>query len=282
MKLKLILFVIIFLIYASCSSRKNDVSTNHNTTEKVYKMAKPMPKPEPKPEPVTAAPALDSDKDGVVDVKDIELDMTAPTPTQAPVPITGVKPLIKFNADTITPININSVSKGDINYVLQDTMVVGVVNEVNMTISVGVDKKDIISQIKTFTDDNLHTESVRISPVMKARLVDASGGVNFKIVEKSGQEQFLEYGEITRWTWEVTPLVKGNNNLSLVVDVILNDKIKTIQVYDGVIYVYSDKTIIQIISTFLLTYWQYLLSTLLLPFGIYLYQVYSKRKKENI
>jgi hypothetical protein len=283
MKLKIILLVFVFLTYSGCAFFKKEYGVN---ITKVYKMTttKPIPKSEPKPEPKPEPKYERFQKSATP----LNIDMVSNESVKSYSPMLKstekiiVKPITSEPIKLTSAIDINSISKGDINYVVQDTMIVGVINEVNMTISVGVDKKDIISKIKTFTKDNLHTESIRISPVMKSRLVDASGGVNFKIVEKSGQEQFLEYGEITRWTWEVTPLVKGKNNLSLVVDVTLNNKSKTIQVYDGLIYVYSNETTMHKILAFISKNWQYLLSTLLLPFGIYLYNIYSKRKKENI
>jgi len=105
------------------------------------------------------------------------------------------------NDETI--LNSMTIIIGDINYVIQDTMIVGVINEVNMTISKGVNKDKIISEVKTFNRNNLHTDSIRISPVMKARLVDPSNGINFRIVSKTNEEQFIEEGDYTRWIWNV-------------------------------------------------------------------------------
>jgi len=174
-----------------------------------------------------------------------------------------------------TPVNediLNTITKGDINYVVNDTMIVGTMTEVNMTISQGVTKEKIISEVESFNRSNLRTDSIRISPVMRARLIDPSDGVNFRIVSKTNDEQFLEFGDYTRWTWNVTPLVKGNNSLSLVVDIMFNDKSKSIQVYDGVIYVYSDKTFFQKLWIFFIKNWQYIFSSLLIPILIFLYK----------
>ena len=141
-----------------------------------------------------------------------------------------------------------------------------------MTISKGVNKDKIISEVKTFNRNNLHTDSIRISPVMKARLVDPSNGINFRIVSKTNEEQFIEEGDYTRWIWNVTPLTNGNNNLSLVIDISFNDKNKSIQVYDGIIYVYSNETFLQKLGRFFIENWQYIFSSLLIPILIFLYK----------
>ena len=182
--------------------------------------------------------------------------------------------LALISSNTITPV----FDRGNINYVIQDTMIVGVINEVNVTISKGVDIKDIIKDVKTFTESNIHTDTIRIAPVMRARLIDPSNGINFIISPKTSTEQFLEIGDYTRWTWDVTPINKGNNKLSLAVDVMYGDKSKSYQIYDGIIYVYSNETFFQKITKFLVKNLQYILSSLIIPFGVFLYTRYKKKK----
>ena len=167
------------------------------------------------------------------------------------------------------------VKEGDINFVLQDTMIVGIVNEINMTISINVDKSKIISDINTFNEFNLKTDTIRISPLMRARLIDPTDE-KFKIQPKTSEEQFLEYNDYTIWTWNVIPLEEGNNELSLVVDIIYDNRSKTIKSYDDIIYVHSDKSMIDKILYFIEMNWQYFLSTLVIPLLIWLF---NKRKK---
>jgi hypothetical protein len=113
---------------------------------------------------------------------------------------------------------------GQITYTLNDTMIVGRTTEVNLTISSNVDLKKIISEIETFNEENLNIDTILISENMRARLIDPSGDINFKIVRMTEEEQFLNEGEYTLWKWNVTPLNKGNNKLSISVDVIVNNK----------------------------------------------------------
>jgi hypothetical protein len=174
----------------------------------------------------------------------------------------------------------NEIEVGDINYVVNDTMVIGVTTEVNMTISHNVDIEEIINDVETFNEDNVVSEEIRIAPVMRAKLIDPSG-VNFRIIPTTNEEQFLEDEEFTLWTWNVTPLLKGDNELELVVDIIIDDRSKSIQVFDGVIYVYSDDSILDIIIDFINNNWTYLLSTLIIPLFLFFYKKGKNKKKCN-
>lgn len=277
MKMKKILFIIlIFLTYSCCTSKAPmQVPVSVEST-------RPEPKPEPKDKKISKMLGSSNYEKKEQEEKEdkIRRDKEWNKLEKDGTIVKNNK--VKQNEKTSAKINLESpgFDKGDINYVVQDTMVVGVINEVNMTISKGVDIKTIIADVKTFTESNLHTDTIRIAPIMRARLIDPSNGINFIIAPKTNAEQFLEIGDYTRWTWDVTPLNKGKNKLSLVVDVIYDNKSKSYQVYDGLIYVYSNETFFQIITKLIIKNWQYLLSSLLIPFGIFLYTKY-KKKNDN-
>lgn len=204
-----------------------------------------------------------------------------PHPSPVPLP----KPTSNYHQDNITSINDeqnifdNSVKNiiGKINYVIQDTMIVGITNKVNMTISnKNISQQSIINGVPTFNNNNLYTSDIRTTPIMKARLIDPKD-INFKIVPLSEEEQFIENNDYTVWTWNVTPLTKGNDQLSLIVDIVIDDKSKNIKVYDGVIYVYSNETVIDKITEFLLTNWEFIVGTILIPLIVYLYSKFGKK-----
>lgn len=273
---KLLLVILILLSYSCC--------TNKATLKPVTVVE--SPKPEPKPEPKKIYKMTAPEKNYNVERDKIERDRVERERNESIVPVqdgTIVRNLHSITGNKMRMALISSdqssFDKGDINYVVQDTMIIGVVNEVNVTISKGVDIKTIIKDVKTFTESNLHTDSIRISPIMRARLIDPSNGVNFIVTPKTNSEQFLEVGDYTRWTWDVTPLKKGNDKLSLVVDVMYGDKIKSYQVYDGIIYVYSNETFFEKITKFIRNNWQFILSSLLIPFGVFLYTKYKKKKR---
>ena len=175
-----------------------------------------------------------------------------------------------------TQINIEDITQSDIMYLIQDSMVIGEVSVVNMTISCGVESTEIIAEIETFTDETVYTEEIRIAPVMKARLIDISGN-QFTIIPITPEEQFLEFNSYTRWVWNVTPLSEGNHQLALSVDVVLNDKGKTIEVYDDFIYVYSTQTFISKVWDFFLENWKWFASSLFLPLFYFLFKHFRKK-----
>jgi hypothetical protein len=274
---KILFIILIILAYSCCTSKSTNKAVK---TLDSIESPKPEPKPEPRPEPtrkIYKMTAPDSNYD--VERDKVERDRVE---RERNVPVqdgTVVRNLHIGNRTTAALINkVTSFDKGDINYVIQDTMIVGVINEVNVTISKGVDIKTIIADVKTFTENNLHTDTIRIAPVMRARIVDPSNGINFIIASKTNAEQFLEIGDYTRWTWDVTPLNKGKNKLSLIVDVMYGTNSKSYQVYDGFIYVYSNETFFQKITKFLSKNWQFILSSLLIPFSVFLYNRYKKKK----
>jgi hypothetical protein len=270
--MKKLLFILLIILTYSCCTSKAPIQI-----PLVIEDVRPEPKPEPKPEPTKSIKKMSQSTD---------VSPAPPPPSETSTPQDGTIVRNLHNNGSrashlalISPNTSPTFDKGDINYVIQDTMIVGVINEVNVTISKGVDIKTIIADVKTFTESNLRTDTVRISPVMRARLIDPSNGINFIIASKTNAEQFLEVGDYTRWTWDVTPLNKGNNKLSLAIDVMYGTNSKSYQVYDGLIYVYSNETFFQKITKFILKNWQFILSSLLLPFGIFLYNKYKNKKR---
>jgi hypothetical protein len=168
---------------------------------------------------------------------------------------------------------------GDISYVVEDTMVIGKNTVVNMTISENVDIDEILYEIETFTEENIHSEHIRIAPIMRAKLIDPTSE-NFTIVPISTEEQLIENDKFTTWEWYVIALKEGNNSLKLTVDIIYDGVSKNVEVYQDFIYVYSDKTVWNNISDFFVENWKWLLSTLLIPFSIYIYKIRKNKKKE--
>lgn len=172
-------------------------------------------------------------------------------------------------------------SLGDINYAINDTMIINQTDQVVLTISNGLTREQVLSQVKYLKEREnvVVTEEIRTAPLMLVTLIDPNGE-NFRIVPITPEKQFLEDGQITFWKWNVTPLNKGNNPLSLSVNIILGDEPKNIQVYEDFIYVYSSDTWWDKFTDFFKNNWQFLLSTLIIPIGIYLYKlIFNKKKK---
>lgn len=121
------------------------------------------------------------------------------------------------------------------------------------------------------------TTTIPITETMEVKLIDPSpmDDKTFSIVPDNEAEQLIEDGnEITKWTWNVTPLKSGGANLKIVVSIIKNGHKKE-TVYQDNIHVKTNPG--KTIPIFIGKYWQWFLSTLIIPFGIWLYN----RKKEK-
>lgn len=183
----------------------------------------------------------------------------------------------KIDSNIILPFIYENSPYGDINYIMEDTMIVGKPTIVNMTISENVKRDTIIEKVSTFTEENLVTNTIRISPVMRAKLIDPTD-MNFTIISITPQEQLIENNEFTKWEWSVTPLNKGNHKLKLTVDIIYGDVSKNVEVYEDFIYVYSDIPWWKITLNFIFEYWKWFVSSIFIPIGIWIYKKIRKKK----
>lgn len=290
--MKKILYILILIFVTSCASKDMSVERMKRT-------------PASDDTVIMYEYVADSDGDGISDDID-ECPNTAGVPefngcppppppleimaVEEPQEIEDIEPTITYSEapiaesreSRVTETKINAIvyedaGYGDINYIMEDTMVVGKSTIVNMTISDSIDRGIIINQIESFTEENTITTTIRIAPVMRAKLVDPSGGENFTIVPITEEEQLIENNEFTKWEWDVTPLKEGNNKLKLTVDIIIDDKTKNVEVYEDFIYVYSDKTWWNNFVDFMGENWKWFLSTLIIPLLIWLY----KSRKKN-
>lgn len=122
------------------------------------------------------------------------------------------------------------------------------------------------------------TTTIPITETMEVKLIDPSpiDDKTFSIVPDNEAKQFIEDGnEITKWTWNVTPLKSGGANLKIVVSIIKNGHKKE-TVYQDNIHIKTNPG--KTIPIFIGKYWQWFLSTLIIPFGIWLY---NKKKDKN-
>lgn len=189
-----------------------------------------------------------------------------------------IKTSIQKEKENYNKIIYETSTIGDINYIMNDTMILNKPSIVNLTISNNINRDDIISEIETFTEYNIHTQIIRISPIMYVSLIDPNDN-NFKIINITREEQILEKDHFTKWEWEVTPLKKGKNRLKLSVNIVYDNIPKNIKVYEDFIYVYSDQTTWNKIISFIISYWQWLISTLIIPVIIWVRNKKMKKSK---
>ena len=122
---------------------------------------------------------------------------------------------------------------------------------------------------------------INVSSQVKVFLIDPSGGLNFKITPINNEEQFVDIRSNTIWKWNVMPIKKGDNLLILRATIkIFNETsntFKDVNVFEEPITINS--SLITEVKVFMSNNWQYLLSTLLIPFGLWFFK---RRKASNV
>lgn len=173
--------------------------------------------------------------------------------------------------------------EGRINYVIDDTMEVGKSYVIEVSISKNLSKIESISRVPIFKRrDNIIDTIIRIAPKMEVKLIDPTNEC-FTINSITSSIQPIEDRDVTIWRWNVIPLKDGNNYLTIIADVILDDVHKSMTIYDGQIHVYMKNKIWTKVANFLSKNWEFFASGILIPLSIWLFNLYIlpllKRKK---
>ena len=179
---------------------------------------------------------------------------------------TAVKVIEKPNTKVVS--DSADLSKGRIVYKIPDTMNVRTAYKVFLRIA----KSKATISIYEGIEGTVIASVIPVTETMEVRLIDLSPDDNkaFEIVGGNDAVQIIESGDTyTEWSWSVTPVRTGNSKLKIVVSIIRNDKRKDI-VYEDAVEVQRD--VINQTSFFFKKYWQWLLSTLIIPFGVWLYK----------
>jgi hypothetical protein len=122
---------------------------------------------------------------------------------------------------------------------------------------------------------------IPVTETMEVKLVDPSPDDDkmFEIVPDNDGIQLVEDNEsITEWTWNVTPKRSGEAKLKVVISII-RDGVKKEKVYSDEVIVKSD--IKKSSWYFIRTYWEWIMSSLVLPFVIWFFTKRKKKKEEE-
>ena len=189
--------------------------------------------------------------------------------------------------DNTTLDDITNESVGIMAYSTPEQMVVGKSYTIKLRISKEKNKIQLVSGDRNIpindinTDSKVVIESIRVEPIMSANLIAEDG--KFIITTSSTEIQNIEDKGYTEWGWRITPLKSGENFLKLVVKVrIINengDFYKDITVFDKNIEVKSN--VVFSIKNWLSNYWQWLITTIIIPFIIWFYKKKSEEKKKK-
>jgi len=151
---------------------------------------------------------------------------------------------------------------GEINHIIKDTMKYDIADTVEMTISYNCPKEIIVDEVKTFKKfkskkKSVKTQIIKITPEMRARLIDPSGE-SFIIIPITDTVQIVEMKDstYTLWQWRVRPIKYGDQQLVLNVDMIIGDHKKSIHIYQDTVHIYI--SFWTRLGIFIQTYWDYL------------------------
>jgi hypothetical protein len=170
----------------------------------------------------------------------------------------------------------NNLSEGRIVYKIPNIMKVRSTYKVLVRIS---KSKATVSLYDSLKGDVI-TSKIPVTETMEVKLIDLSPKDNkaFDIEENNNGVQIIDNGDTyTEWSWGVTPIRVGSSKLEIVVSVIRNGNKKDI-VYEDIVEVETD-AVTQILF-FLKKYWQVLMTSIAIPFIVWIYKR-KKEKKEN-
>lgn len=163
---------------------------------------------------------------------------------------------------------------GNVVYQIPDTMLVR--NTYTVFARIGKTRVNIYEEI----NGTVRQASIPISETMEVKLIDESPSDNkmFDITMNNNGVQLVDTDNTyTEWSWSVTPKRNGVSQLKIVISIIKNGNKKDL--------VYSDNVLVRInprkqIGFFFKTYWQWLLSTIIIPFIVWLYKRRKKKEEE--
>lgn len=203
------------------------------------------------------------------------------------------KPVVKSN-QTETKIenitvkdNTKSTDKpnfGLVAYSVPKNMQVGKTYTVKLRISKEKNKVQIVDGdgipiADSKIESNVTISSIRVEPIMSAKLISDSS--KMLIQTTSTQIQDIEKEGFTEWEWRLSPISGGEILIKIMVSIVVdsdNSKVtKDIPVYDDVVKVKSN--VVFSITGFVKNYWQWLMTTIVIPFVVWFYN--RKKKKEN-
>jgi hypothetical protein len=183
---------------------------------------------------------------------------------------------IVYVKNTKVVANIIDLSEGRVVYKIPEKMKIRSTYKVLVRIS----KSKSVVSIYDSLSKKIMTSTLPVTQTMEVKLVDISPADRkcFEITEGNNAVQIVDEGDTyTEWSWNVTPIKVGNSKLKIVISIIRDGNKKDI-VYEDSVEVEKD---IQIqIKFFFESYWQWMLSTLIIPFAVWFYKN-RKEKKEG-
>ena len=170
-------------------------------------------------------------------------------------------------------VSTSTTSGGHIAYKIPNEMSVRSTYQVIVRIS-----KSTVHIYENLNGD-VKTSSIPITETMEVKVIDPSPSDNkmFEIIPDNTPIQLVENNEhVTQWTFNVTPIRSGTSKLKVVISTIINGFTKEV-VYEDEVKVKIDIT--KTIPFFIATYWQWLLTTLVIPVIVWFFKRKNNRNE---
>lgn len=271
---KLIVIQIFLLIIFTISCCRKEIFLPNKKTETLEGSGSASPKKDGK---------KITHKDSMVkpiDDTEVELESSAPAPNiessnPKPIQTESTKPTIRIVKVQNSRVYDKTQHEGKIVYKIPTEMKVRETYQV--IVRIGKSSINIYENL----DGQVRESVIPVTQTMEVNLIDPSpkDSKAFDIIADNNAVQIVDSTETyTQWSWNVTPLKAGKTELKVVVSIIRDGNKKE--------EVYSDKVEVKInpikqILFWLKNYWQWLLTTLLIPVFKWIYDNYIKKKKEE-
>jgi len=183
---------------------------------------------------------------------------------------------IVYVKNTKVVANSSNLSEGRVVYKIPEKMKIRSTYKVLVRIS----KSKSVVSIYDSLSQKVMTSTLPVTQTMEVKLIDVSPADRkcFEITEDNNAVQIIDEGDsYTEWSWDVTPIKVGNSKLKIVISIIRDGNKKDV-VYEDSVEV--EKDIQTQIKFFFESYWQWMLSTLIIPFAVWFYKN-RKEKKEK-
>ena len=173
---------------------------------------------------------------------------------------------------------LDELVKGKIAYEVPETM--NIEENYKAVVIVTKAENDSILLIE-FPQKNFQKEEIIVSSRVKVSLVDPTKK-NFDITPLNTIEQLVDDSTNTIWKWNIIPKRGGNNELILRVTVRILDRLG--ETYKDIMFektINVNAPILTIIKQFIVNYWQWLASIIVIPLVIWGYKTLLSHRRKS-
>ena len=263
MKIKIYLF---FLIFTGCVAYKASTDKDKGSVEDSIVLNKKLSDPSPAVRSIERSEPKyleDVSKSGSMEKENIAYPKESPEVKVLHIHHNNTRDIVRHEIGLVV-------------YNIPDTMVLGSCYIVKIRINRDTtEQTDIKKDIK-----QIHTSKIRTSERMEVLIVDPlpENKKAFDIKNTLGDDksQFVEKDDYTEWVYNICPIRSGDYQLSVVISMVKGDNKKD-KSYLSNVTVRNNPIVV--VESFWEKYWQWLMTTLILPFVIWIFNRLKKKEK---